>query len=70
MKVYFVLDVGTIINPLIDQGQIEGAIIQGLGFALTEEMSLDEGRVTTLSLGEYKIPSIRDIPYLITSLVA
>lgn len=68
-KVYFVLDVGTIINPLIHQGQIEGGFVQGLGYTLTEEMLLDEGRVTTLSMGEYKIPSIRDIPRLITSLV-
>jgi CO/xanthine dehydrogenase Mo-binding subunit len=68
-KAHFILDVGTIINPLIHQGQIEGAFIQGLGYALTEKMGLDEGRVTTLSLGEYKIPSIRDIPRLITSLV-
>ncbi|HEY1266570.1 MAG TPA: xanthine dehydrogenase family protein molybdopterin-binding subunit [Candidatus Binatia bacterium] len=68
-KAHFILDVGTIINPLIHQGQIEGAFIQGLGYALTEKMGLDEGRVTTLSLGEYKIPSICDIPRLITSLV-
>jgi carbon-monoxide dehydrogenase large subunit len=68
-KVHFVLDVGTIINPLIHQGQIEGAFVQGLGYALTEEMALDEGRITTLSLGEYKIPCIRDVPHLFTSLV-
>jgi CO/xanthine dehydrogenase Mo-binding subunit len=68
-KAHFILDVGTIINPLIHQGQIEGAFIQGLGYALTEKMGLDEGRVTTLSLGEYKIPSISDLPRLITSLV-
>jgi CO/xanthine dehydrogenase Mo-binding subunit len=68
-KAHFILDVGTIINPLIHQGQIEGAFIQGLGYALTEKIGLDDGRVTTLSLGEYKIPSICDIPRLITSLV-
>jgi CO/xanthine dehydrogenase Mo-binding subunit len=68
-KAHFILDVGTIINPLIHQGQIEGAFIQGLGYALTEKIGLDDGRVTTLSLGEYKIPNICDIPHLITSLV-
>jgi CO/xanthine dehydrogenase Mo-binding subunit len=68
-KAHFILDVGTIINPLIHQGQIEGAFVQGLGYALTEKIGLDDGRVTTLSLGEYKIPSICDIPRLITSLV-
>ncbi len=66
---YFVYDVGTIINPLIHQGQIEGGIVQGLGYALTEELQLDEGRVTTLSLGDYKIPNIADVVPLTTSLV-
>ena len=68
-KVHFILDVGTIINPIIHQGQIEGAFVQGLGYALTEEITLDDGRITTLNLGEYKIPSICDVPRLVTSLV-
>ena len=67
--VYFVYDVGTVINPLIHQGQIEGGIVQGLGYALTEELQLDEGRVTSISLGDYKIPSISDLVPLTTSLV-
>lgn len=66
----FVFDVGTIINPLIHQGQIDGGVVQGLGYALTEEMPLDDGRVLTLSLGDYKIPTIQDTPRLTTSLVA
>ena len=67
--VHFVYDVGTIINPLIHQGQIEGGIVQGLGYALTEEIQLDEGRVTTATLGDYKIRSIADNVPLTTSLV-
>src|SRR5262249_30194490 len=43
-------DVGTIINPLDHQGQIDGAVIQGLGYALMEGLQADEGRITTLSL--------------------
>lgn len=66
---YFVYDVGTIINPLIHQGQIDGGIVQGLGYALTEEIQLDDGRVTTASLGDYKIPNIADKVPLTTSLV-
>ena len=66
---YFVYDVGTIINPLIHQGQIEGGIVQGLGYALTEEIQLDDGRVTTATLGDYKIPNIADNVPLTTSLV-
>jgi CO/xanthine dehydrogenase Mo-binding subunit len=62
-------DVGTIINPLGHQGQIEGGLIQGIGFGLIEEMSAEEGRLSTLSLGDYKIPNIKDIPPLKTVLV-
>ena len=63
-------DVGTIINPLDHQGQIDGAVMQGLGYALMEGLHADEGRITTLSLGEAKIPTMHDIPTLITVLVA
>jgi CO/xanthine dehydrogenase Mo-binding subunit len=66
---YFVYDVGTVINPLIHQGQIEGGIVQGLGYALTEELKLDDGRITTVTLGDYKIPNIADYVPLTTSLV-
>ena len=59
-------DVGTIINPIGHQGQIEGGLIQGLGFALMEELKVEDGRVSTLSLGDFKIPTIRDIPPLTT----
>lgn len=69
-NVLLVTDVGQIINPLAHQGQIEGAFIFGLGAALTEEVALDEdGRVTTLSLADYKLPSIADIPPLRTVLI-
>jgi CO/xanthine dehydrogenase Mo-binding subunit len=62
-------DVGTILNPIAHQGQIEGAVMQGIGYALMEELQYDEGRVSTLSFGEYKIPTMRDIPELRTILV-
>jgi xanthine dehydrogenase molybdenum-binding subunit len=53
-------------NPLADHGQIYGGLMQGLGYALMEEVQLEEGRVTTLSFGDYKMPTIRDIPQLTT----
>jgi len=59
-------DVGTIINPIGHQGQIEGGLIQGLGFALMEELKTEDGRISTLSLGDFKLPTIRDIPPLTT----
>lgn len=68
-KIVSVHDVGTVINPLNHQGQIEGGVIQGLGYALMEELASEEGRISTLSLGDYKIPTIRDLPELVTLLV-
>jgi len=62
-------DVGQIVNPIGHQGQIEGAIMQGLGYALTEELQVEDGRVTTLSFGEYKLPTMPDAPPLTTVLV-
>src|SRR5205085_9928932 len=41
----------------------------GLGFGTMEELSIEEGRVVTANLGEFKIPTIQDIPELVTVLV-
>ena len=60
---------GTVLNPLSHQGQIDGGVIQGLGYALMEEMTTEEGRISTLSLGDYKIPTMPDIPKLETVLL-
>jgi CO/xanthine dehydrogenase Mo-binding subunit len=63
------VDVGTIINPVAHQGQLEGSFVYGLGNAMMEEMEVEEGRITTLSLGEYKLPTQADIPPLRTILL-
>jgi CO/xanthine dehydrogenase Mo-binding subunit len=57
-------DVGRAVNPLALEGQLEGAGVQGLGLALMEAMVVDEGVVTSRSLGEYRIPTIVDAPEL------
>ena len=62
-------DVGTIINPVTHQGQVEGGAIQGFGYAVMEEIKTEEGRVVTQNLGDFRIPCIRDIPELETVLV-
>ena len=62
-------DVGTIHNPITHQGQIDGAVIQGVGYALMEELVSDAGHISSLSMGDVKTPSINDIPELITVLV-
>ena len=57
---------GKVINPLMHQGQIEGGVVFGLGYALTEEVLFDGARITTTNFGEFKIPNITDIPPLKT----
>jgi len=62
-------DVGTIINPITHQGQIEGGIATGIGLALTEEFVMEDGRITNAHLGDYKLPTVADMPPLETVLV-
>jgi nicotinate dehydrogenase medium molybdopterin subunit len=57
---------GTVINPLMHQGQIDGGVVTAIGYSLMEHLIIDQGRVTTTNFGECKIPSIRDIPSLKT----
>ena len=44
-------------------------MIQGVGFALMEELLSEEGHISTLSMGDVKTPNIQDIPELVTVLV-
>jgi CO/xanthine dehydrogenase Mo-binding subunit len=64
-------DVGRVVNPLGASSQVEGGIIQGLGHTLSEERLLDPetGKVLTQTLDAYKIPTIADIPEIITDLL-
>lgn len=60
-------DTGTVLNPLMHQGQIEGGAVMGMGYALMEQLMIEEGSVVTANFGDYKIPSIKDIPHLVIS---
>jgi CO/xanthine dehydrogenase Mo-binding subunit len=62
-------DTGVVLNHLTLQGQIDGGIINGLGFALMEENPMVDGKIVTLTLGESKLPCIRDVPPLKTILL-
>ncbi len=61
-EVVFVADCGTIINPVAHRGQINGGFVMGLGHAVTEELHVVDGKIANLSLGDYKLPTSRDIP--------
>ncbi len=53
---------GTVLNPLMHQGQIEGGSIMGIGYALMEQLIINDGKVATTNFGECKIPTIKDVP--------
>jgi CO/xanthine dehydrogenase Mo-binding subunit len=53
---------GTVLNPLMHQGQIEGGAMTGIGYALMEQVIINDGKVATTNFGEYKIPTIKDVP--------
>ena len=53
---------GTVLNPLMHQGQIEGGAMTGIGYALMEQVVINDGKVGTTHFGEYKIPTIKDVP--------
>ncbi|MCH8878246.1 MAG: molybdopterin-dependent oxidoreductase, partial [Chloroflexi bacterium] len=51
------------------QGQIDGGVVTGLGLGVTEELVTDGGQVLNGNLGDYKLPTMSDIPPLETVLV-
>jgi probable selenate reductase molybdenum-binding subunit len=64
------VDCGTPVNPKLAEGQVEGAIANGIGYALFEEMVFDDrGRLRTPDYARYKIPGPQDLPRLETILV-
>jgi CO/xanthine dehydrogenase Mo-binding subunit len=70
-RIVAVYDLGRVVNPLTLSSQIEGGIIQGLGFALTEERVVDPrlGIVLNANLEDYKVPTIRDVPVIEVHLI-
>ncbi|MDA8195303.1 MAG: xanthine dehydrogenase family protein molybdopterin-binding subunit [Thermaerobacter sp.] len=55
-------DVGRAINPLSVEGQIQGGVAQGIGYALTEEVLFHEGQCLNGTLAQYLIPAAADLP--------
>jgi CO/xanthine dehydrogenase Mo-binding subunit len=62
-------DLGKTLNPLLAEGQVHGAIAQGIGFALMEELRLKEGKVTNPNFKQYLVPKAKDIPPIQTLFV-
>lgn len=61
--VKIVHDFGSSMNPVIDRGQIEGGLVQGMGWMTMEEIVFDkEGRLRSGALSTYKVPDIYSVP--------
>ncbi|HEY4721532.1 MAG TPA: molybdopterin cofactor-binding domain-containing protein, partial [Anaerolineae bacterium] len=69
VRVWCADDVGQAINPAQVRGQIEGAIVQAQGYAITENFQVKGGRVLTPYLSNYLIPTVFDIPQEVHSLI-
>ncbi len=62
-RVDILMDLGKMINPGVDLGQVVGGFIQGVGWCTTEELKYDpQGRLLSISPTTYKIPNVTDIP--------
>jgi CO/xanthine dehydrogenase Mo-binding subunit len=69
IEVWSAHDIGRAINPASVAGQVEGGVVQGIGYALYEEMVWDTGRVANPSLMDYKIAGTMDAPPRINTIL-
>ena len=61
-RVYVVHDAGRSLNYLIDLGQVEGGLVQGMGWMTLEELQYDSGKLISDALATYKVPDIHFAP--------
>lgn len=69
LEVWSAHDIGKAINPASVAGQVEGGVVQGIGYALYEEMVWDTGRLANPSLMDYKIAGTMDAPPKINTIL-
>jgi CO/xanthine dehydrogenase Mo-binding subunit len=69
LEVISVNDVGKAVNPILVQGQIEGAVVQAAGYTILENFIQRDGFVLTPQLSNYLIPTVQDVPDQVKSVV-
>lgn len=57
-----VQEVGRVLNPVLAEGQIQGGVAQGIGYALYENVVWQEGRMSNNQMTNYIIPTAADVP--------
>jgi len=68
-QVWCAHDLGRVLSPEIAEGQVEGCVYMGVGEALLEEQTYEDGRMRTPSILEYRIPTVHDTPVIHTTLI-
>jgi len=62
-RFFVAADIGRVINPITAAGQVEGGVLQAMGFVMSEEMAFDEkGKLVNASIGEYRPYMTADAP--------
>jgi len=67
--VWCAIDVGRAINPGLVRGQVEGAIVQAHGYALSENLSVVDGRIMNPTFSGYLVPGALDVPDRIETII-
>ena len=55
-------DAGTVINPALFEGQIEGGVVMGMGYAVSEKFPLKDGKLTSSRMSKLGLPKAKDVP--------
>lgn len=69
LKLTSAFDVGRAINPDLVKGQITGGGVMGMGFALTEDLLVEGGRIVNSSFGDYRLLRACDVPEIVPIIV-
>jgi CO/xanthine dehydrogenase Mo-binding subunit len=62
-------DTGLAINPTMVEGQLQGGVVQGIGWALSEDYQWQEGLMKNATFLDYRMPTAADVPYINSMLV-
>ena len=55
-------DAGTVINPTLFEGQVEGGVVMGMGYAVSEKFPLKDGQLTSIRMSKLGLPKAKHIP--------
>ena len=68
-KVIAAHDAGRVINPCLFEGQIEGAVMMGLGYAFTEKLETENGQLVTSKMMKLGLPKMDSMPEILVKIV-